>query len=131
MAIIADMADVGSSVNGKPFLKKKRELFGVTLTPLFCFLDTEKQLGSKRARQRAKGKRQKAKGKGKATKNVYTTWVGWDVVENMLLFGPCCLLLVGGSLLLGSLPRLPQPRVLLGLAVLHVVGGVEEEDRAW
>lgn len=47
-----------------------------------------------------------------------------------LEFGVWSLLLVGA---LGSwvLVYMNLGRVLLGLAMLHVVGGVEEEDRAW
>lgn len=41
-----------------------------------------------------------------------------------LLFGACCL----GSWVL---VYMNLGRVLLGLAMLHVVGGVEEEDWAW
>lgn len=67
-------------------------------------------------------RRRKKKSGGRG--GMWTTWVGWDVVEDVLLFGVCCL----GSWVL---VYLNLGRVLLGLAVLHVVGGVEEEDRAW
>lgn len=54
----------------------------------------------------------------------------------MLLRMFCCLEFGVWSLLLGFLGSwvlvyMNLGRVLLGLAVLHVVGGVEEEDRAW
>lgn len=54
-----------------------------------------------------------------------------ELVVWSLEFGACCLLQVGtylGSLGSWVLVYMNLGRVLLGLAVLHVVGEVEEED---
>lgn len=96
------MADVGSSqtsVNLFFFEEEELELerLGVTLTPLFCFCDTNKTIGQQEMDGGDRigcmdGWRDGCMDVWRG--GMWTTWVGWDVVEDVLLFGVWSLELV-------------------------------------